>query len=146
MTWSQYLRSTSPQTIHPAGGHGCQLSSLRSAGTQVQPQSRSCFHNEEQFSCTVCVHITAELVSNSSFIQCCTLYNLTGILAWLKPRLIQLYLLGLDSMSSSIKPSRSIQHSAVDFSFQPQAYCLLKHSRMFHVRYLPLALNLQKQY
>jgi hypothetical protein len=66
----------------------------------------------------LCVHNRAELVSSSLFVQCvhytlysvyivhctvCTLYKLTGLLAWLKPRHIQYtcICLGIDRMSSS---------------------------------------------
>ena len=56
----------------------------------------------------LCVHNRAELVSSSWFVQCvhctvCTLYKLTGLLAWLKPRHIQYtcICLGIDRMSSS---------------------------------------------
>ena len=105
-----YTRPMGP--FHPAEGHGGQLSSLRSAGTQVQPGRRSCFHKGEQFSCTVCVHITAELVSSSSFVQCCTLDQ----------------------------PSRSIQLPAFsfwssDFCLQPRSFSILDHSISFQIEF-----------
>ncbi len=52
------------------------------------------FPQGTQCSCTVCLHNTAKLVPSSLFVQCCTctLYNLSGILAWLKQRQIQMYL------------------------------------------------------
>jgi hypothetical protein len=56
----------------------------------------------------LCLHNRAELVSSSWFVQCvhctvCTLYRLTGLLTWLKPRHIQYtcICLGIDRMSSS---------------------------------------------
>ena len=68
----------------------CALGNPRHKGSTVLREKL--FPQGEQFSCTVCVHITAELVPSSLFVQCCTLYNLTGFLAWLKPRQIHLYL------------------------------------------------------
>ena len=71
-----YTRLMGP--FHPAVGHGGQLSSLRSAGTQVQLGRKSFFRVGEQFSCTVCTQY-----SWSGFQQfvytVCTLYNLTGL-------------------------------------------------------------------
>ena len=46
----------SPQVAFPpAEGHGGQLSSLRSAGTQVQPGRRSCFHKGSSLA-VLCVY------------------------------------------------------------------------------------------
>ena len=105
-----YTRPMGP--FHPAEGHGGQLSSLRSAGTQVQPGRRSCFHQGEQFSCTVCVHITAELVSSSLFVQCCT----------------------LDQSSRSIQlPAFSFW--TPDVCLQPRSFSLLDHSRSFQIKF-----------
>ena len=71
-----YTRLMGP--FHPAVGHGGQLSSLRSAGTQVQLGRKSFFRVGKQFSCTVCTQY-----SWSGFQQfvytVCTLYNLTGL-------------------------------------------------------------------
>ena len=79
--------------FHPAEGQGvnCPLSGPSGSGPaweeKLSPQGKQC-------SCTVCVHITAELVPSSLFIELymCTLYSLTGFLAWLKPRQIHMYL------------------------------------------------------
>ena len=73
--------------FHPVEGQGSTiLSQVRRA--LGQPGRRSCFHKGS----STAVHITAELVPISLFIQWCTLYNLTDFLAWLKPRQIQLHL------------------------------------------------------
>lgn len=86
-----YTRLKGP--FHPAEGQGvnCPLSGPSGSGPaweeKLFPQGKQC-------SCTVCVHITAELVPSSLFIELymCTLYSLTGFLAWLKPRQIHMYL------------------------------------------------------
>ena len=84
-----YTRPKGP--FHPAVGQGvnCPLSGPLGSGPAWEEKL---FPQRKQCSCTVCVHITAELVLSSLFVQCCTLYNLTGFLAWLQSRQIHLYL------------------------------------------------------
>ena len=85
-----YTRLKGP--FHPVEGQGvnCPLPGPRapaSLGGEAVSTSQG-----KQFGCTVCVHITAELVLISLFVQWCTLYDQTSFLAWLKPRQIHLYL------------------------------------------------------
>jgi hypothetical protein len=61
----------------------------------------------------LCVHNMAELVSSSRFVHCtvCTLYKLTGLFAWLKPRHIQYTCMCLGKDRISIPTSNKIMFS-----------------------------------
>ena len=84
-----YTRPKGP--FHPDEGQGvnCPLSGPSGSGPAWEEKL---FQQGKQCSCTVCLPISAELVPSSLFVQCCTLYNLTGFLAWLQSGQIHLYL------------------------------------------------------
>ena len=72
-----YTRLKGP--FHPAEGQGvnCPLSGPSGSGPAWEEKL---FPQGNQCSCTVCVHITAELVPSSLFIQCCTCVHFIALL------------------------------------------------------------------
>ena len=75
-----YTRPKGP--FHPAEGQGVNCPLSGPSGSEPAWEEKL-FPQGKQCSCTVCVHITAELVPSKCFVQCRTLYSLTGFLAWL---------------------------------------------------------------
>ena len=125
-----YTRLKGP--FHPAEGQGvnCPLSGPSGSGPaweeKLFPQGKQC-------SCTVCVHITAELVPSSLFIQCCTCVHFIALLVSQLGSSQGKYTcicLGLDRMSSSIN---LLLFKRLSGTFQNilQKYSGLEDSRTF---------------